>query len=399
MIFGLGYNTVLVLLGVALLGGAAGVIGCFAVLKRRSLTGDALAHAALPGLCLSYIVVGERNFHALLLGAFVSGLIGIGVIASLRRWTRLKEDAAIAIVLSTFFGLGVVLLDVVKRIEGGPRAGLESFILGKTAGMTRSDLELITYLALGTLALVLVLYKEFKLITFDMAFAQAQGWPALGLDLLLQLMLVVAVIIGLPAVGIVLMAAMLVIPPAAARFWTERLSLLLVLSAAFGMAAGIIGALVSANLERMPTGPLVILVAALIFLISLFLGPRRGMLARWLEQRRYQRQFMHARLLETLYRHAPTGVEAQRLATLLGSRSRRLARKIRQGVSENWLEWRGTHIVLTGAGDAMAAEVVSIKQRWQQMLIDHPQEVPPLLRLDLAKPPDAQLPPLSAGRS
>lgn len=386
---GLSYNTALVLAGVALLGGAAGVIGCFAVLKRRSLTGDALAHAALPGLCLAYFVAGERDFHSLLLGAFVSGLVGIASMSALRRWTRLKEDAAIAIVLSVFFGLGVVLLSIISRIPGGHRAGLESFILGKTAGMKQSDLELIVILALGTMAVVLLLYKEFKLVTFDLAFAQVQGWPGQLLDWLLQLLLVVAVIVGLPAVGVVLMAALLVIPGAAARFWTDRLGITLLLSGSFGMVAGIVGALTSAEFDRIPAGPTVILAAAVIFVVSLFFGFRRGILERIFERRRFRETFHRARLLEILHPFE-NGASLGEVIRESGWTPALASGRIALGRQEGWIEpttnlspSNNDVIRLTPLGMQRAAEVVATKQRWKEALLERPQETPTLLRLDI----------------
>ena len=286
------YNSLLVLQGVTLLGACSGVIGTFAVLRRRSLVGDALAHASLPGVCLAYLIVGEKHFSAMLFGAFLSGLLGLGVMAFLKRFTRIKEDASIALILSTFFGAGIVLLSIIQKLPTGGRAGLDSFIFGKTAGMIAEDVQLITVLALGTLFVVTLCYKEFKLVTFDHDFAQVQGWPARLLDFALILLLLVAVVIGLPAVGILLMAAMLIIPAAAARFWTHNLVWMILLSAGFGMGSSIIGTLLSAS-EGFPTGPCIILVCATFFLASLLLAPRRGVIARWLTQRRDRAILLH----------------------------------------------------------------------------------------------------------
>lgn len=279
------YNSLIVLQGVTLLGACAGVIGCFAVLRRRALVGDALAHSSLPGVCLAYLIVGEKHFSAMLLGAFFSGLLGIGVMAFLKRSTRIKEDAAIALILSTFFGAGIVLRSVIQQMPSSGRAGLDSFIFGKTAGMIEEDLHLIAALSLGTLLIVTLCYKEFKLVAFDPEFAQVQGWPARWLDFALMLLLLGAVVIGLPAVGILLMAAMLIIPAASARFWTHRLAWMLLLSAGFGMASGVVGAFLSAT-EGVATGPCIILVCAAFFLISLCFAPQRGMIARIIARRR-----------------------------------------------------------------------------------------------------------------
>lgn len=388
---GISYNTALVLAGVALLGGAAGVIGCFAVLRRRGLLGDALAHACLPGICLAFLLAGERNFHVLLLGAFLSGLVGIGVLTALKSHTRLKEDAAIAIVLSVFYALGVVLLTAISHGPGGVnRAGLESFLLGQAASMQFADLRLIIGLTLGTLLLVVLLYKEFKLVAFDPAFARVQGWPALALDLALQLMLVLAVVVGLPAVGVLLMAALLVIPAAAARFWTDRLGYLLFLSGGFGMLAGMMGTYPSARGENLATGPLVILAAALLFLISLALGSSRGLVRRWLRQRGYQNQVQKQQLLDALFRFPQAPVPESALRERLHWPARRLAYWLRHGQKEGVLVRGVGTVQLTPIGRDRAVDYQARKEHWQALLLRHPQEVPALLRLDLP-PPDPGL--------
>jgi manganese/zinc/iron transport system permease protein len=290
------YNTLLVVAGASLLGASAGAVGVFGVLRRRALTGDALAHAALPGVCLAFILLGDRNLAAMLAGALATGVLGIVAITLLRRWTRVKEDAAIGTVLSVFFGLGVVLMKLIERLPSSGKAGVNAYILGKTAGMSLEDVYVIGGLALGVLLALLLLYKEFKLVAFDPAFAQVQGWPVVRLDLLLLLLIAVAVVVGLPAVGVLMIAALLITPAAAARFWTERLGRMLALAALFGVAAGVAGALVSANVtvgrerDSLPAGPVIILTASGLFVLSLLLAPRRGVLARWLAQRHFRRQ-------------------------------------------------------------------------------------------------------------
>ena len=225
----------------------------------------------------------------MLLGALLSGLAGIAVIALLTSATRIKEDAAIGIVLSVFFGAGIVLSRLIQnRSAAGSKAGLDSYILGKTAGMIAQDVWLIGGVALLCLLLVLALYKEFKVVSFDPAFARVQGWPALPLDLLLMGMVALAVVIGLPAVGVVLMAALLIIPPAAARFWTDRLEPMLMISAGFGVLTGAVGTLLSARFALLPAGPVIVLVATSLFMISLLFAPHRGLLARWHRERSFR---------------------------------------------------------------------------------------------------------------
>ncbi len=279
------YNTQIVLLGLTLLGLCSGVIGCFAVLRRRSLVGDALSHASLPGVGIAFLIAGGKNFPAMLFGAFLSGLCAIGVLAVLKRWTRIKEDAAIAIVLSTFFGAGVVVATVIQGRQGSGQAGWDAFIFGKSAGMVWEDVIWILVLSAFMLATVALFYKEFKLVAFDPEFAQVQGWPVRVLDFALMLLILITVVIGLPAVGVLLMAAMLIIPAATARLWTRRLAWMLVLSAAIGAGAGVAGTLLSDRVA-VPLGPAIILVAATAFLASFLLAPERGLIARLYARRR-----------------------------------------------------------------------------------------------------------------
>jgi manganese/zinc/iron transport system permease protein len=285
------YNMLVVLAGVSLLGASSGIIGAFAVLRKRALTGDALSHAALPGLCVAFLILRERNLSAMLLGAFVSGVAGIAIISALGRWTRVKDDASIGIVLSVFFGLGIVLLKIIQNLPSvGSRAGLDSYIFGKTAGMLLGDVYTILAASLLCLTLIVVVYKEFQLVSFDGDFARSLGWPVFAIDLLLMSLVAAAVVIGLPNVGVVLIAALLIMPGASARFWTDRLSTMLVLAGCFGFATGLIGTLLSATYNHLPAGPIITLTGTLLFLVSLLVGTRRGAIARFIEYSRFQRE-------------------------------------------------------------------------------------------------------------
>jgi manganese/zinc/iron transport system permease protein len=294
------YNTLIVLIGTSLLGASAGLIGTLAVLRGRSLVGDALAHAALPGLCLAFLVLGERSLPAMLLGALVSGVLGVAIIAALRRWTRIKEDAAIGIVLSVFFGAGIVLTRLIQNwFETGSKAGLDSYILGKTAGMTLNDIVWVGGVSLANLLVVIGFYKELKLVLFDPAFARVQGWPIVGLDLLVLVLIAIAVVIGLPAVGVVLIAALLILPSAAARFWTERFEHMLCLATAFGLVIGLVGTALSARFSLLPAGPVIVLTGTVVFLVSMLFAPQRGALARLIALQRFRADLESGALAES----------------------------------------------------------------------------------------------------
>lgn len=277
------YNTLVVLAGTCVLGAGAGLVGTFAVLRGRALLGDALAHAALPGVCLGFLIWGNRSLPVMLLGALGTGMAGVATVALLGRVPRVKPDAAIGMVLSVFFGAGVVLSRLIQsRHAGGSKAGLDSYILGKTAGMLLEDVYLILAVSAGALLLSVLLYKEFKLVIFDPAFAHVQGWPAGMLDVLLMAMVAVMVVLGLPAAGAVLVAALMILPAAAARFWTDRLTTTLAASSGLGLLMGAVGTLASAGWGHLPTGPMIVLAGTVLFAVSALVAPRKGLLARWM---------------------------------------------------------------------------------------------------------------------
>jgi manganese/zinc/iron transport system permease protein len=261
------YNTRVVVVGILLLGIAAGVIGSFMLLRKRALVGDAVSHATLPGLCAAFMIMASMGgdgkwLPGLLLGALVTGGLGILMVLWIRSQTKLKEDTALGIVLSVFFGMGVSLLGIIQKMRQGHAAGLESFIYGKTASMLAGDAMLIGGAALVVITTAVLLFKEFRLLCFDEAFAKSQGWPVRALDIVMMLLVVTVTVIGLQAVGLILMIALLVIPPATARFWTEHLQTLVWLSAITGGISGLIGALASALVPNLPAGAVIVLVAA-----------------------------------------------------------------------------------------------------------------------------------------
>ncbi len=372
------YNTLVVLLGTCLLGANAGLVGSFAVLRRRALTGDALAHAALPGLCLAFLIVGERSLPVLLTGAFVSGVIGVMVIAGLRSATRVKEDAAIGIVLSVFFGLGIVLSSIVQRTEGvGSKAGLNSYILGKTAGILRQDVILMGSVSLLSLVVIATFYKEFKTIVFDPDFGRVQGLPVLLLDLILMGLIAVAVVFGLPMVGVVLMAALLILPSASARYWTDRLELLLLLATIFGGAIGLIGTHFSATYPDLPTGPVIVLVGSGFFVVSVLFAPRRGFIHRTFDEWRLRRSVSYRKQLRLLFdlaestwpRFRRTATESLRSAEQKTRFLRFISRLVREGTL---IEKANGIMELDPRLQREAADAARTSRLWEQFLKDEP---------------------------
>ena len=364
-----------VMIGTALLGGMSGVIGSFAVLRRRSLVGDMLAHAALPGVCLAFLVTESRDLLGLSIGALISGLIAISTVTVLIRWTRTKEDAAIGIVLSTFFGLGVVLLSVIQKPGvGGNKAGLDSYIFGEPANMLSNDLIVLAVVACVVLFLVFLLYKEFQIVTFDTDFAQSQGWPTLRLDLTLMAALAVVTIVGLPIVGVILMAAMLILPASTARFWTNHLHVMLILASLFGMASGILGANLSREMESGP-GATIVLTAAAMFLFSLLFAPERGVVARILAEVRLRSRIAREHLLRSLYElnepHLPERVSISKDKLREYRHWNSMGRLLEEAVEEQFLVAKGETVQLTPLGLKRAAELTKNHRLWELYLMRH----------------------------
>lgn len=280
-----GLNTTVVIVGTTLLGAAAGIVGVFALLRRRSLVADALGHATLPGIALAFIasvLLGGtgRSLPILLGGAVGSGLLGVVTIQALVRHTRLREDAAIAIVLGVFFGAGVVLLSWIQANAPSNSAGLDHFLFGRTASMLPGDAWIMAGLAVVVAFTAALLRREFGLLAFDEGYARSSGWPTGLLDAGILALVALVTVAGLQAVGIVLVVAMLVIPPVSARLWTDRYGRMLLLAATLGAVSAWSGAVVSALLPRQPAGAVIVLASGAIFAVSLAASPRRGAIAR-----------------------------------------------------------------------------------------------------------------------
>jgi manganese/zinc/iron transport system permease protein len=295
-------NTLYVVLGSVMLAASTAVVGTFSFLRKKSLAGDAVAHAVLPGICLAFMLSGSKNPLWLIGGAFVTGWLSLVAIDFITSRTRLKEDTAIGLVMSVFFGVGVLLLTGIQHQGNAAQTGLEGFLFGKAAALTGSDLWAFAGLSVVLLLTVVIFFKELALVAFDEQLARAIGFPVRRLELLLTTLTVLAVVAGIQAVGVVLTAAMLVTPAAAARFWTDRLPLMVGLAAGLGAVSGVSGAFVSYLAPAMPTGPWIVLVASALAVGSFLFAPGRGTVARWRRQRAHRRKFGEENLLKLFYK-------------------------------------------------------------------------------------------------
>ena len=280
-----GYNTIVVMIGVSLLGVAAGAIGAFALLRKRAMMSDVLSHATLPGIGVAFLVAvalgaNGRSLPVLLTGATIAAVVAALTVQWLSRSARLPEDAAMGAVLSVFFGLGAVLLSFIQTLRTGAEGGLSHFILGQTAAMSAQDAVLIGVVAAGVILAIVLLGKEFRIVCFDPEFGAVQGWPIARIDLMLMALVVIVAVIGLQAVGMLLIVALMIVPAAAARQLTDNLWVMVALSALMGGFSAWVGAALSATFPRAPAGGLIVLVAGGVFLLSLLVSAWRNRMRR-----------------------------------------------------------------------------------------------------------------------
>ncbi len=381
-----------VFLSTTCLGFAGGMVGSFLLLRKRSLMGDALSHAMLPGVPVAFMVmVGlggtGKWMPGLLLGVAVFGLIGVCTVLGVIRYTRIKIDAAMGIVLSVFFGLGLSLLQIAARVEGGEKAGLSHYIYGKVSAIDFVDSMTMMGVSGGVVLLCFVFYKEFKMICFDDVYAKSQGWATGFLDLLMLAVVTLITVVGLQAVGIILIIALFVIPAAAARFWTDRLLGMMFIASGIGAFSGWVGAVISAVAVRMPAGAIIVLVASFIFLLSLFFGSARGLVVRAMRRRRLNRHVARQHLMRAFFEHAEknehargqevveakqTKLDFQRLLEARSWTRQGVKKEIKRGVKFGLIVALGEEVYrLTDRGLIEARRHVRNHRLWEMYLITY----------------------------
>lgn len=366
-----------VLIGAMLLSIGSAAIGCFALLRRRALVGDAVAHAVLPGVTIAYLIVGTKDPFALIIGAAISGWISMVAMDFIVRNSRIREDAAIGMTLSVFFGLGILLLTHIQHTGDANQSGLDAFLFGQAASLVQKDLYVFGSTSLLLLGIILLTFRELTVVSFDRDFSAAVGIPVRPIELLMTTLLVLSVVVGIQAVGVVLMAAMLITPAAAARYWTDRLGIMVTLSVLMGVLSGIGGALVSYLEPRMPTGPWIVVFASGFFFLSLLLAPRRGLLRRSLIRRRVRRQTLEENILKTLHhlgerdghpRAARSLEEIRALRLIPVSRLRKGLARLRAG---RYVEREGETWRLTRDGVRRGARITRLHRLWEVYLTEY----------------------------
>lgn len=290
-----------VVIGSILLSISSSLVGCFTYLRKRALIGDAISHAILPGICLAYIIKGEKDPVALLIGAFITGWLSLVTVDFIKSKTRIKEDTAIGLVLSVFFGIGTMLLTLIQHQDGFyDQAGLNNFIFGNVISISRFDVQVFGGVALFMTAIIFLFYKEFVLLAFDTVYMNAIGFPVKMIQIIMNMLTVLAVVIGIQSVGVVLMAAMLITPAATARFWTNDLKNMLLIASLTGIFASVFGAFIS-YVTPSPTGPWIVMLLSIIAISSFFFAPKKGIISRSMRHKRFQQQITDENILKAFY--------------------------------------------------------------------------------------------------
>ena len=367
-------NVLFVVLGTMILGASAAIVGCFSFLRKRALVGDAIAHSILPGVCLAFMVSGSKNPLYLIIGAFITGWLSLLLIDAITRTTKLKSDTAIGIILSVFFGVGILLLTSIQHSGNASQAGLDKFLFGKAASLTKDDVYIFGTIALILIAVVILFYKEFKLISFNPDYAKVIGLPVRFLEFMLATITVLAVAVGIQAVGVVLMAALLITPASGARFWTDKLSVMILIATAFGAVSGFLGSYISYIAPAMPTGPWIVMCLSVLTIGSIWFAPRTGMLAKFRVQKENQRKILIENVLKLFYHLGEkdgTFKKQRSTSVLLASRDLRI-KELNRGLhllkKEHWLRKKGDTWLITQSGLNEAKRIIKLHRLWEMYL-------------------------------
>lgn len=370
-------NVFYVVLGTMLLSASAAIVGSFTLMKKKALVGDAVAHAVLPGICAAFLFSGTKNVLLMVLGAFATGWLSLVIVDYITAKSKLKKDTAISLVLSVFFGLGIVMLTFIQRSGNAAQSGLEHFLFGNAAALVGQDLIVFAILALVIIGTVILFFRPFTLIAFNPEFARVTGLPVGKLELLLTSLTVLSVVTGITAVGVVLMAAMLITPAAAARYWTDNIRVMVWIAALIGSFSGLAGAFISFLAPAMPTGPWMVVVSSLIAFGSFFFAPRKGILPQLSRQRVNRRLIATENTLKLFYQlgensnefFRPRIVEELYAARQMDRKALRFAlRQLRKNQS---LVFRNSQWSLTDSGLETASRIVKRHRLWELYLTKH----------------------------
>lgn len=363
-----------VVIGITLLGLGSAYVGTYSFLDKKALLGDAISHAVLPGICLGFILAGEKDPIFIVGGAFLSGALATFLTSWIRTNTKLSEDAIIASILSIFFGFGVVLLTVIQKSGNPEMAGLNQFIFGNAIAILEEDLYIYGGLAVLIIISLSLFQKEFSLLVFNPDYGKAIGYPMGTIRLIFNVLMILAVVIGIQAIGVVLMAALLITPGAAARFWTDRLHKLLLIAGLFSVISGIIGTYISFVLPQMPTGPWVVVCLSLLALISFLFAPKKGVLSRSISRKNYLNKTHRDHLLKTLHHGLENGKKYLSIEEIYESfpfQKQKSKQSINDLIKKGLITKNQNLIILTNEGKSESKRIVRLHRLWELYLNEY----------------------------
>ncbi len=361
-----------VVLGSTLLALSSSVVGCFTLLRKRALVGDAVSHSVLPGVCLAFLFQGTKDPLVLLIGAFITGWLSLLTIDLITKRSRIPEDAATGLVLSVFFGVGILLLTYIQHLPNlANQSGLDSFLFGNILSISEKDLYVFGAVAICLLTCVWLFYKEFQVLSFDEGYASTIGMPVKGLRLLLTTLTVLAVVVGIQSVGVVLMAALLITPAAAARFLTNRLGPMVIIAAIIGATAGLTGTFISSAF-RTPTGPWIVMALSIMALGAFFFAPKQGILAKWIRQRHWNRQIQDENILKAIFQfqldnNSNDPVQTETLIKWRPMEAKQLRSGLKRLSSQGYLE-QNNGWLLTQVGQKRGERITRLHRLWETYL-------------------------------
>ncbi|MCY3410610.1 MAG: metal ABC transporter permease [Candidatus Heimdallarchaeota archaeon] len=314
--FGISYTLAVVSIGALIIGFISGLLSVLFVLQRRSIIGDAIAHSSLPGIGLAFLIILEKNRAMMVIGAIITAFLAVMLIVLVSEWTTLKEDTAIAIVLSLFFAAGITLLTYIQNLSVSAQAGLEHYLFGNISYLLRKDLRTIALLSLVVILVILTYWKEYKLILFNREQAITLGIPVRKLEALLMMIITLAVVLAIEMIGVVLIAGLLISPAVASRQWTHNYGKMMLLSGSLAAISGVLGAVTSSRVENVSPGPIIIVYLTLLVVISILFGSKNGYFVNWMHRNIFHRKVNHHDLIDEFIKNTPGLLNSDVLSTL-----------------------------------------------------------------------------------
>lgn len=360
-----------VMLGVAIIGAISGIVGTFSFLRKKTLIADAVSHSVLPGVCIGFMFAGTKDPILLMLGALLVGWFSVWFIDYITRATKLSEDTAIALVSTLFFAIGSVLLSILSKSQNAEQTGLKNFLFGKAATMTTFDIQVFSVVSLAIVGVVILFYKPFQLVSFNTDFARSIGVKVKTIEFLLSTLTVLTVAIGIQAVGVVLMSALLIAPAASARYWTNKLNVMLVIAAVFGMLSGMLGVMFSTMKDNMPTGPWIVFALFIFTLVTLLFAPKKGWFSIQKRNRANGRLIAEENILKIIYQLKENGKQEISFKDFLEKRSmdtNLLEKTIKYLTNKKLINVQNQYFSLSEAGEIEAARIVRSHRLWELYL-------------------------------